>query len=169
MDAVKTLVSNHTTIAKSIVGSAAVATTGAATGAVGAAAGLLGFGAGGVGAGTAAASAMSASWISGIGMGAVSSLQSAGALFMTAVGGSTAVAAAAVAVPVVAGAGAIYAFNYFTRSNSKDEVTSNGEPLVVSTNAIPPSSDIASMYTAAETNAHAAQTDCFECSEDEDD
>ena len=92
-------------------GAAAAAGTAAATGAVGGAAALLGFGSPGIAAGSAAASMMSAAWTSGIGTGLVSAAQSAGALFMNAVGGSTLAAGAAVAAPVVAGAavaGGIY-------------------------------------------------------------
>ena len=64
--------------------------TGAATGAVGAGAALAGF-------------AMSAAWTTGIGTSLVSAAQSAGALFMNAVGGSYLAATAAVAAPVVVG------------------------------------------------------------------
>ena len=77
--------------------------TAAATGAVGAGAALVGFGSPGIIGGSAAASAMSAAWTSGVGTGLVSAAQSAGALFMNAVGGSYLAATAAVAAPVVVG------------------------------------------------------------------
>ena len=80
--------------------------TAAATGAIGAAAALLGFGSPGIIGGSVAASAMSAAWTSGLGTGLVSAAQSAGALFMNAVGGSYLAATAAVAAPVVV-AGAV--------------------------------------------------------------
>ena len=69
--------------------------TGAATGAVGAGAAIA--------VGSVAASAMSAAWTTGIGTSLVSAAQSAGALFMNAVGGSYLAATAAVAAPVVVG------------------------------------------------------------------
>ena len=77
--------------------------TGAATGTVGAGAALVGFGSPGIIGGSAAASAMSAAWTTGVGMGLVSAAQSAGALFMNAVGCSYLAATAAVAAPVVVG------------------------------------------------------------------
>ena len=77
--------------------------TGAATGAVGAGAALAGFGSPGIAVGSVAASAMSAAWTTGIGTSLVSPAQSAGALFMNAVGGSYLAATAAVAAPVVVG------------------------------------------------------------------
>ena len=48
---------------------------------LGAAAYALGFGSPGIAAGTTAASMMSAAWTTGIGVGAISALQSAGATF----------------------------------------------------------------------------------------
>ena len=101
-------------------GAAAAAGTAAATGAFGAAAALLGFGYPGIAAGSAAASMMSAAWTSGIGTGLVSAAQSAGALFMNAVGGSTLAAGAAVAAPVVAGA-AVAGGIYYWRNKKDDE------------------------------------------------
>ena len=77
--------------------------TGAATGAVGAGAALAGFGSPGIAVGSVAASAMSAAWTTGIGTSLVSAAQSAGALFMNAVGGSYLAATAAVAAPVAVG------------------------------------------------------------------
>lgn len=112
---------------------------------------------------------MSTAWTTGIGAGAVSALQSAGALFMGAVGGSTVVATAAVAAPLAAGAGAIYAYNYFTGGGSKAEATSNGDEPLVSNEVVPPPSDIASLYQSTDPDAQDKHTDCFECSEDEDD
>ena len=73
------------------------------TNAAGGAAALLGFGSPGIAAGSVAASAMSAAWTTGIGTSLVSAAQSAGALFMNAVGGSYLAATAAVAAPVVVG------------------------------------------------------------------
>ena len=79
--------------------------TAAATGAAGATAALLGFGSPGIVGGSLASSAMSTAWTTGFGTGLISAAQSAGALFMNAVGGSYLVATAAVAAPVaVAGA-----------------------------------------------------------------
>ena len=101
-------------------GIAAAAGTAAATGAVGGAAALLGFGSPGIAAGSAAASMMSAAWTTGIGTGFVSAAQSAGALFMNAVGGSTLAAGAAVAAPLVAGA-AVAGGIYYLRNKKDDE------------------------------------------------
>ena len=65
---------------------------------------------------------MSASATSGVGAGAISAMQSAGALFMNAVGGSTIAALASVAVPVVAAVGGYYAYNnYKYMSNNTTE------------------------------------------------
>ena len=75
----------------------------AATGAFGAAAALLGFGSPGIAAGSVAATAMSTAWTTGIGTGLISAAQSAGALFMNAVGGSYVAATAVVTAPVVIG------------------------------------------------------------------
>ena len=102
-------------------GATAAVATGAATGATGAAAALLGFGSPGIAAGSWAASMMSTAWTSGIGTGLVSAAQSAGALFMNAVGGSVLAAGAAVAAPIAVGAavaGGIY--YYKNRKNRMD-------------------------------------------------
>ena len=65
---------------------------------------------------------MSASATSGVGAGAISAMQSAGALFMNAVGGSTVAAVASVAVPVVAAVGGYYAYNnYISMSHNTTE------------------------------------------------
>ena len=77
--------------------------TATATGAIGAAAALLGFGSPGIVGGSVAASAMSAAWTTGVGTGLISAAQSAGALFMNAVGGSYVAATVAVAAPVAVG------------------------------------------------------------------
>ena len=82
----------------------AAAITASLTNAVGAGVALLGFGSPGIVSGSIAASAMSAAWTSGIGTGAVAAAQSAGALFMNAVGGSAVAAVASVAAPVAVGA-----------------------------------------------------------------
>ena len=168
MDIFKSFFSNHTTLTKTAIGSSAAGITGAATGAAGATAGLLGFGAGGIGAGTVAAGAMSTAWTTGVGATAVSALQSSGALFMAAVGGSTVAAAAAVAAPIVVGAGAVYAYNRFAGSGSKPITTSVADDPVSSVDEIPPS-EIAAMYQSAGSDTPVSQSDCFECSEDEED
>ena len=91
----------------SLLASAGVGTiTGVLTNAAGGAAALLGFGSPGIAAGSAAASAMSVASTTGLGTGLVSAAQSAGALFVNAVGGSTIMAAASAAAPVVV-AGAV--------------------------------------------------------------
>ena len=83
---------------------------------------MLGFSSPGAVAGSAAASLMSASTTSGVGAGIVSGLQSAGAVFMNCVGGSTVAAVASVAAPVVAAAGVAYlTYNYFYPANSTDK------------------------------------------------
>ena len=65
---------------------------------------------------------MSASATSGVGAGVISAMQSAGALFMNAVGGSTVAAFASVAVPVVAVVGGYYAYNnYISMSHNTTE------------------------------------------------
>ena len=87
--------------------------------AVGGLCALVGFSSPGAIAGSTAASMMSASATSGVGAGAISAMQSAGALFMNAVGGSTVAAFASVAVPVVAAAGAYYSdYHYTTTSHT---------------------------------------------------
>ena len=91
--------------------------TAAATGAIGAAAALLGFGSPGIIGGSVAASAMSAAWTSGLGTGLVSAAQSAGALFMNAVGGSYLAATAAVAAPVAVGGAVGYGIYRLLKRN----------------------------------------------------
>ena len=80
--------------------------TGAITHALGGVAALLGFSSPGIISGSVAASAMSVTSTTGLGAGLVSAAQSAGALFVNAFGGSTIVAAASAAAPVVV-AGAV--------------------------------------------------------------
>ena len=80
--------------------------TGAITHALGGVAALLGFSSPGIISGSVAASAMSVTSTTGLGAGLVSAAQSAGALFVNAVGGSTIMAAASAAAPVVV-AGAV--------------------------------------------------------------
>lgn len=82
--------------------SGAAILTGYLTNAIGGAASILGFGSPGAIAGSTAASMMSTAATTGYGAGVVSSLQSAGALFCNAVGGSYLVAGLAVAAPVAA-------------------------------------------------------------------
>ena len=107
--------------------SAAAATAGAATtaatGATGAVAALLGFGSPGIVGGTVASTAMSTAWTTGIGTGLISAAQSAGALFMNAVGGSTLAAVASTTAPVAAAVAAGYAI--YSYQNSPSSVDSS--------------------------------------------
>ena len=102
---------------------AAGAATAAATGATGAIAALLGFGSPGIAAGSVASSVMSTAWTTGIGTGMVSAAQSAGALFMNAVGGSyVAATAAAVAPAAVAGAVGYGIYRWWNSGNNVSQV-----------------------------------------------
>ena len=60
---------------------------------------------------------MSAAWTSGLGTGLVSAAQSAGALFMNAVGGSYLAATAAVAAPVAVGGAVGYGIYRLLKRN----------------------------------------------------
>ena len=91
--------------------------TGAITHALGGVAALLGFSSPGIISGSVAASAMSAAWTSGVGTGLVSAAQSAGALFMNAVGGSYLAATAAVAAPVAVGGAVGYGIYRLLKRN----------------------------------------------------
>lgn len=93
------------------------------TQAVGAAASLIGFGSPGTLLGSWAASIMSASATSGLGAGIVSFMQSAGALFVNAAGGSALVATGAIVAPAVVGYGVYQRYNdYHNRRTNKNEV-----------------------------------------------
>ena len=103
-------------------GAGTATVTAAATNAAGGLCALVGFSSPGAIAGSTAASMMSASATSGVGAGVISAMQSAGALFMNAVGGSTVAAFASVAVPVVAAVGGYYAYNnYISMSHNTTE------------------------------------------------
>ena len=62
---------------------------------------------------------MSAAWSSGIGTGLISAAQSAGALFMNAVGGSTLAAGATMAAPLAVGAAVIGGIHYYKNSGQE--------------------------------------------------
>ena len=100
-------------------GVGAGAATAVATGAAGATAAMLGFGSPGIAAGSWAASMMSAAWSSGIGTGLISAAQSAGALFMNTVGGSTLAAGATMVAPFAVGAAVIGGIHYYKNSGQE--------------------------------------------------
>lgn len=86
------------------VGAAAVTSVTAATvGTVGAIGTFLGCTSTGIAAGSAMAGMMSTAATSGVGMGLVSALQSAGTVFAAATGGSAVLATGAVAAPLLVG------------------------------------------------------------------
>lgn len=104
---------------------AAVATSIAAyfTQATGAVASLVGFGSPGIQLGSWAASMMSTAATSGWGAGLVSSMQSAGALFVNAAGSNVLVATGAIVVPAVVGYVAYQGYNdYYNRNSNKNEL-----------------------------------------------
>ena len=97
---------NHRALTSICFGTGAAIAVASLTNALGAAVALGGCSSPGIIAHTLAASAMSIAWKTGIGPSLVSAAQSAGALFVNAFGGSTIVAAASAAAPVVV-AGAV--------------------------------------------------------------
>ena len=105
--------SKQGTYINSAAKTAAAVTAGAVayvTNTAGAIAGMIGFGAQ-ISSGSAAATMMSAAATSGIGGGAISALQSAGAHFALATGGGFLATTAAIAAPVAVGIGI---YKYYT-------------------------------------------------------
>lgn len=93
------------------------------TQATGAIASLVGFGSPGIQLGSWAASMMSTAATSGWGAGLVSSMQSAGALFVNAAGSNVLVATGALVVPAVVGYVAYQGVNnYYNGYSNKNEV-----------------------------------------------
>ena len=116
--------SKQGTYINSAAKTAAAVTAGAVayvTNTAGAIAGLFGFGAQ-ISSGSAAASMMSAAATSGIGGGAISALQSAGAHFALATGGGFLATTAAIAAPIAAGIGL---YSWLSSNSTNEEQNKN--------------------------------------------
>ena len=108
---------NHRALTSICFGTGAAIAVASLTNALGAAVALGGCSSPGIIAHTLAASAMSIAWKTGIGPSLVSAAQSAGALFMNAVGGSYLAATAAVAAPVAVGGAVGYGIYRLLKRN----------------------------------------------------
>ena len=116
--------SKQGTYINSAAKTAAAVTAGAVayvTNTAGAIAGMIGFGAQ-ISSGSAAATMMSAAATSGIGGGAISALQSAGAHFALATGGGFLATTAAIAAPVAAGIGL---YSWLSSNSTNEEQNKN--------------------------------------------
>ena len=116
--------SKQGTYINSAAKTAAAVTAGAVayvTNTAGAIAGMIGFGAQ-ISSGSAAAGMMSAAATSGIGGGAISALQSAGAHFALATGGGFLATTAAIAAPVAAGIGL---YSWLSSNSTSEEQNKN--------------------------------------------